>query len=82
MQVDWRADHGFHSPDPLMTQELGIPNACSKCHTDESRSVRIAASRGLAARNQDVVDPVAANEWAEYLNFNSDRHFTQQCGIE
>ncbi|PXA05743.1 hypothetical protein DDZ13_02415 [Coraliomargarita sinensis] len=36
MQVDPRADHGFHSPDPLMTKELGIPNACSSCHTDES----------------------------------------------
>ncbi|MEO0508357.1 MAG: cytochrome c3 family protein [Verrucomicrobiota bacterium] len=35
MQVDPRADHGFHSPDPLMTKELGIPNACSSCHTDE-----------------------------------------------
>ncbi len=185
MQVDWRADHGFHSPDPLMTKELGIPNACSKCHDDkslewnieyaekwygekleaspqrararaiskayaydpaalpellelaekedipawqatyaglianylpntkaeahlrslldhesplvrvratsglamtegsdevllgklkdESRSVRIAANRGLASRNQDITDPLAAKEWAEYLNFNSDR---------
>jgi predicted CXXCH cytochrome family protein len=36
MQVDPRADHGFHSPDPLMTKELGIPNACSSCHTEES----------------------------------------------
>ena len=36
MQVDPRADHGFHSPDPLMTKELGIPNACSSCHTDQS----------------------------------------------
>ncbi|MFT4901747.1 MAG: Flp pilus assembly protein TadD [Lentimonas sp.] len=36
MQVDPRADHGFHSPDPRMTQELGIPNACSNCHTDQS----------------------------------------------
>jgi len=35
MQVDPRADHGFHSPDPLMTKELGIPNACSKCHKDQ-----------------------------------------------
>ena len=185
MQVDWRADHGFHSPDPLMTKELGIPNACSKCHTDEtvdwavehaeawygeklessrqrqraraiskaynydraalpallelakgediaawqatytglianylphpdaeahlrseldnesplvrvratsglamiesgsealmdqlkdkSRSVRIAASRGLATRNEEITDPIAAKEWAEYLEFNSDR---------
>lgn len=36
MQIDPRADHGFHSPDPLMTKELGIPNACSRCHTDQS----------------------------------------------
>ena len=36
MQVDPRADHGFHSPDPLMTKELGIPNACSNCHTEET----------------------------------------------
>ncbi len=36
MQVDPRADHGFHSPDPLLTKELGIPNACSNCHSDQS----------------------------------------------
>ena len=36
MQVDPRADHGFHSPDPLMTKQLGIPNACSSCHSEES----------------------------------------------
>ena len=36
MQADARADHGFHMPDPLMTRELGIPNACSRCHTEES----------------------------------------------
>lgn len=36
MQIDPRADHGFHSPDPLMTKELGIPNACSRCHTEET----------------------------------------------
>ncbi|WOO39403.1 tetratricopeptide repeat protein [Rubellicoccus peritrichatus] len=36
MQTDPRRDHGFLSPDPLLTQELGIPNACNGCHTDES----------------------------------------------
>jgi tetratricopeptide (TPR) repeat protein len=36
MQVDPRADHAFLSPDPLLTKELGIPNACNKCHTDQS----------------------------------------------
>ncbi len=36
MQRDPRRDHGFLSPDPLMTRELGIPNACSTCHAEES----------------------------------------------
>ncbi len=36
MERDPRRDHGFHSPDPLLTKELGIPNACNKCHTDKS----------------------------------------------
>jgi predicted CXXCH cytochrome family protein len=36
MQVDPRRDHGFHLPRPDLTVELGVPNACSGCHTDES----------------------------------------------
>ncbi|QQL44662.1 tetratricopeptide repeat protein [Sulfuriroseicoccus oceanibius] len=36
MGNDPRRDHGFHSPDPLLTKELGIPNACNKCHDDQS----------------------------------------------
>ncbi len=36
MQRDPRHDHGFLKPDPLLTKELGIPNACSRCHTDKS----------------------------------------------
>ncbi len=36
MQRDPRRDHGFTIPDPLLTKELGIPNACSRCHTDRS----------------------------------------------
>ncbi len=35
MQRAARHDHGWLKPDPLMTQELGIPNACSKCHSDK-----------------------------------------------
>lgn len=38
MRADDRADHGFLKPDPLMTRELGIPNACSSCHSDQSLS--------------------------------------------
>lgn len=36
MQRDPRHDHGFQSPDPLLTKELGIPNACNRCHTDKT----------------------------------------------
>ncbi len=36
MVRDPRRDHGFTSPDPLLTKEHGIPNACSRCHTDKS----------------------------------------------
>ncbi len=35
MQRDPRHDHGFTKPDPLLTKELGIPNACNRCHTDK-----------------------------------------------
>lgn len=36
MQVDPRADHGFLHPDPRLTKELEIPNACNRCHENES----------------------------------------------
>jgi len=35
MQRAPRHDHGWLKPDPLLTRELGIPNACSKCHSDQ-----------------------------------------------
>ena len=36
MQRDPRHDHGFLKPDPLLTKELAIPNACNRCHTDQT----------------------------------------------
>jgi tetratricopeptide (TPR) repeat protein len=36
MVRDPRHDHGFLKPDPLLTKELGIPNACNRCHTDKT----------------------------------------------
>jgi tetratricopeptide (TPR) repeat protein len=33
---DNRRDHGFTSPDPVLTKELGIPNACTACHKDKN----------------------------------------------
>jgi len=36
MVHDPRRDHGFTVPDPQLTKELGIPNACNRCHTEET----------------------------------------------
>ena len=36
MQRAPRHDHGWLKPDPLLTKELGIPNACNGCHSDQS----------------------------------------------
>lgn len=44
MQRHARRDHGFLSPDPLLTKELGLPNACSRCHADRTLDWNIAAA--------------------------------------
>ena len=44
MQRDPRHDHGFLRPDPLLTKELGIPNACDRCHADRGIEWQIAAN--------------------------------------
>ncbi|MDA2928103.1 tetratricopeptide repeat protein, partial [Acidobacteria bacterium AH-259-G07] len=36
MQRQPRHDHGFTIPDPQLTVLAGIPNACNRCHTDQS----------------------------------------------
>jgi tetratricopeptide (TPR) repeat protein len=36
MQRHPRRDHGFTIPDPTLTRDLGIPNACNRCHADRS----------------------------------------------
>jgi tetratricopeptide (TPR) repeat protein len=35
MQRDPRHDHSFSIPDPRLTKEFGVPNACNRCHTDK-----------------------------------------------
>lgn len=36
MQRHPRHDHGMTIPDPLLTQEHGIPNACNRCHAERT----------------------------------------------
>lgn len=44
MQRAPRHDHGWLIPDPLLNKELGIPDACSKCHTGQPVEWSIAAA--------------------------------------
>ncbi len=38
MARDARRDHSFSSPDPALSTELGIPNACTHCHTGKDNT--------------------------------------------
>jgi predicted CXXCH cytochrome family protein len=38
MGVDDRRDHSFRVPEPQLTIDLGIPNACNQCHADRDAS--------------------------------------------
>lgn len=44
MQRHARHDHGFTIPDPLLTKEFNVPNACNKCHKDQSTDWALAAT--------------------------------------
>lgn len=40
-----RRDHGFTIPDPALSIEAGIPNACNRCHEDKDSAWALAAAR-------------------------------------
>jgi tetratricopeptide (TPR) repeat protein len=44
MQRHPRHDHGFTIPDPLLTKQFGVPNACNKCHQDKDNAWSLAAT--------------------------------------
>ncbi|MGA2497045.1 MAG: tetratricopeptide repeat protein, partial [Tepidisphaeraceae bacterium] len=43
MQCHWRHDHGFTIPDPLLTKQFNVPNACNRCHKDKDADWSLAA---------------------------------------
>jgi len=43
MQRHPRHDHGYLIPDPLLNQQLGIPDACSRCHADKTVAWNVTA---------------------------------------
>lgn len=36
MGVDYRPDHSFRIPRPDLSVQLGLPNACNRCHRDKT----------------------------------------------
>jgi tetratricopeptide (TPR) repeat protein len=38
MGTDYRPDHSFRIPRPDLTQQMGVPNACNRCHVDKTAS--------------------------------------------
>lgn len=49
MGVDARRDHGFRVPRPDLAVEIGVPDACSRCHADrpaEWAAAQVAQWRG------------------------------------
>jgi predicted CXXCH cytochrome family protein len=54
MQRHWRHDHGFTIPDPLLTKELGIPNACNRCHQDKNADWALDATRKWYGAEMDT----------------------------
>ncbi len=53
MQRDPRHDHGFTIPDPKLTKEFNVPNACNRCHTDKDVDWAIAAHQGFYGTKPD-----------------------------
>jgi Tfp pilus assembly protein PilF len=36
MGIDYRPDHSFRIPRPDLSESIGVPNACNRCHIDQS----------------------------------------------
>lgn len=81
MDRDPRRDHGFTIPDPLLTKQFGVPNACNRCHTDKDvdwalewtekwygeRMNRPTRSRAILIANARRGDPSARSGLIEML---------------
>jgi len=53
MQRHPRHDHGFTIPDPLLTKELNIPNACNRCHVDKTTDWAVKYTDSWYGTNMD-----------------------------
>ncbi len=64
MVVDPRRDHSFRIPRPDLSVELGTPNACNNCHSDQSAQWAAAAVKAWRGAKPDY-PPHFAQAFAE-----------------
>ncbi len=67
MARDPRRDHSFNSPDPAMSLELKIPNACTMCHKDKDDQWAAKAVEEYYGKNPKMAqnrDRTRAIQWA------------------
>ncbi|MCX7015005.1 MAG: cytochrome c3 family protein [Candidatus Sumerlaeota bacterium] len=60
MGRDPRLDHGFTIPTPELTVEMGIPNACNRCHADKDAQWSIVEIHGAHGPPRGVGRPASA----------------------
>ncbi|MEO7100726.1 MAG: HEAT repeat domain-containing protein [Luteolibacter sp.] len=53
MQIHARHDHSFSIPDPRLTKEINVPNACNRCHTDKDTDWAISSYQGFYGEKPD-----------------------------
>jgi tetratricopeptide (TPR) repeat protein len=65
MQRHWRHDHGYTIPDPLLTQKFGIPNACNRCHDDQTTEWALEATEKWYGERMNRVTRTRATVFAK-----------------
>ncbi len=53
MQLQPRHDHSFSIPDPRLTKEFNVPNACNRCHSDKDSDWAIDAYKKFYGEKPD-----------------------------
>jgi len=68
MGVDARRDHSMRVPRPDITEEIGAPNACNMCHTDQATSWSVSAIESWLGKKSLKPDVAAEAIYAARTN--------------
>ena len=66
MVVDPRHDHSFRVPRPDLSIKLGVPNACTQCHSDQNRRVGCRLDRHLVRPAAETGSPLRGGHPGRY----------------